>query len=451
MSKPVTENDLQALDTPLGHGMTRRTFTRGALAAALAGPLLSTPAFQRLSKAADFKGKTLKFLIINPHAGSIEPLSAAFAQATGATVEGVKVPYDQITAQATLDVVSGSNNFDVFEYWYAAKGALVRDNVVLDLTDRIAADPSIDPSDFIGSIYDTYTLVNGRRYGLPYDGDTHVLYYNQEILDRNGLKPPTTWDEYLEVTKAVTEKEKSKGIYGALVQGKQIPVILGSSFANRLGGFGGDFLDKDGKPALTSDAALGALKALIAAAPYAVPTALETEFGNAIPVWLSGKAALIEFWTDLGTWSEDPKQSQIVGKWGVVPPPVGGGNKTNRPALNAGFGFAVSAGSKQPDVAWEFVKLSASKDFHVKVLTNNTTGVDPTRKSALPAYQKFAPKQAAAVEAAIANSFPWPTVPQAPDLLQSLTDELGLALAGKKPAEKALADAQASWLKTLGG
>lgn len=432
-------------------GISRRVFTRGALSAALAGPLLMHPGLQRFARAADFSGKTLKFMMINPHAGSIEPLSAAFAELTGATVEAVKVPYDQITAQATLDVMSGTNDFDVFEYWYADKEALVRDDVLVDITDRIEAEKdTIDPGDFLGSLYDAYTLVDGRRYGLPYDGDTHVLFYNAEILDRNGQTAPTTWDEYTAVAAAITEAEKANGIYGALIMGKQIPIILCSSYANRLGGYGGDFLDADGQPALASEAAIAAAQALLDAAPHATPTPLETEFGNSIPVFLGGQAGMIEFWTDMGTWAEDPEQSKIVGKWNVVPMPVGGSNTVHRPAMNAGFGFGVSSGSGDVDMAWEFVKMASSKETHIAVLTNNKTGVDPIRKSAMEAYKGFAPRQADAVEQAIADAFPWPTKPESPELMQALTDELGLMLAGEKSADEAMNSAQDFWVKTLG-
>ena len=450
MSGPK-DSDPHQLDDRTDTGLTRQRFTRGALSAALAGPLLANPALLKLARAADFSGETLKFMMINPHAGSIEPLSAAFAELTGATVEAVKVPYDQITAQATLDVMSGTNDFDVFEYWYADKEALVRDGVVTDITDRIEAEKDvIDPDDFLGALYDAYTLVDGRRYGLPYDGDTHVLFYNNEILERNGQTPPSTWDEYTAVTAAITEAEKGDGIYGALIMGKQIPIILCSSYANRLGGFGGDFLDGDGAPALNSEAAIAAAQALLDVAPHATPTPLETEFGNSIPVFLGGQAGMIEFWTDMGTWAEDPEQSKIVGKWGVVPMPVGGGNTVNRPAMNAGFGFAISSGSGNADMAWEFVKMASSKETHIDVLTNNKTGVDPIRSSAMEAYKGFAPNQAEAVEQAIADAFPWPTKPETPELMQALTDELGLMLAGEKTAEEAMADAQAFWEDKLG-
>ena len=431
--------------------LSRRTFLKGTAAGAAALTAAGTGAFAGQARASDWSGETLRFMIINPHAGSIKPLSEGFTELTGANVEAVKVPYDQITAQSTLDVMSGTNEIDVFQYWYVDKEALVRDGVLADITDRIAAEEAdIDPADFLGALYDAYTEVGGRRYGLPYDGDTHVLFYNKEILDRNGLAPPATWDEYNAVAAAVTEAESTNGVYGALLMCKQFPIILCSTYANRLGGYGGDFLDANGAPALTSDAAIGAAQTMLDAGPSAVPTPLETEFGNSIPVFLSGGAAMIEFWTDLGTWAQDPSQSQIVDKWGVSPMPVAGSNTVNRPAMNAGWAFGVSSGSHNPEMAWEFVRMSSSKDFHVRVLTDNTTGVDPTRRSAMPAYRDFAPLQADAVEQAIDDAFPWPMKPESPKLMQSLTDELGLMMAGDKTVEQAMADAQASWEDILG-
>ena len=434
-----------------GAPLSRRSFLKGTAAGAAALTAAGSGAFAGRAQASDWSGETLRFMIINPHAGSIKPLSEGFTELTGANVEAVKVPYDQITAQSTLDVMSGTNEIDVFQYWYVDKEALVRDGVLADISDRIAAEEAdIDPADFLGSLYDAYTEVDGRRYGLPYDGDTHVLFYNKEILDRNGLQPPATWDEYNAVAKAVTEAESANGVYGALLMCKQFPIILCSTYANRLGGYGGDFLDANGAPALTSEAAIGAAQTMLEAGPHAVPTPLETEFGNSIPVFLSGAAAMIEFWTDLGTWAQDANQSQIVDKWGVSPMPVAGGNTVNRPAMNAGWAFGVSSGSHNPEMAWEFVRMSSSKDFHVRVLTDNTTGVDPTRRSAMPAYRDFAPLQADAVEQAIDDAFPWPMKPESPKLMQSLTDELGLLMAGDKTVEQAMGDAQASWEDILG-
>ena len=189
---------------------------------------------------------------------------------------------------------------------------------------------------------------------------------------------------------------------------------------------------------------------MLNAAPHATPTPLETGFGNSIPQFLGGQAGMIEFWTDMGTWLEDPEQSEMVGKWGVVPMPVGGGNTVNRPAMNAGLAFGASTGSSNPDMAWAFVKMASSKAFHEQVLVNNATGVDPTRNTAIPVYKGFAPLQGAVVERAINDAFPWPRNADSPEMMQTLTDELGLMMAGSKTAEQAMTDAHAAWEKIVG-
>lgn len=428
-------------------GPTAVAPTTAAPSASTATPAASAPT------QASAAGQTLNFLIIQPHAATGEFLKNEFAKRTGATVNVTTVPYDQVQAKATLDVQSGANELDVIDYWYTTIGALATQGIVEDLTDYIdQSTAEIEPGDFIPSIYDTYTLVNGRRYGLPYDGDTHVLFYNQEILDRNGLKPPTTWDEYLTVVRTITEAEKKNGIYGAALLGQQAPIILGSSFSNRLAGFGGTYLDQNGKSAINSQAALQALQSLVDVAPYALPTPLETAFDQGLPAFLNGKVALIEFWTDLGVYAQDPQGSKIVDKWGVVQIPYGGVNTRHIPALNAGFGFAISTGSKNKALAREFIKFATSKETHLKLLLQTGSGIDPIRTSGLNSaeYKAFAPKVQQAAVASLNGSFAWPTIPQSPDLMTKLADNLALVLQGKLEPAKALETVDAEWKQILG-
>jgi len=399
----------------------------------------------------DFSGQTLRFMIIQPHAVTGEMLKADFEAATGATVELTTVAYDEVQAKATLDVQSGANAFDVFDYWYPTVGALASQEIVLDLTDVIEDDPEIDAADFIPSIYDVYTLYEGRRYGIPYDGDTHVLFYNTEIFERNGLSAPATWDDFLNAARTISEAESADGIYGCALQGFQAPIIIGSSYANRLAGFGGRFLDQEGRPALDAEAATQAAQAMLDVAPFALPTPLETGFDQALPAFLGGQIAMMEFWTDLGVYAEGP-DSQVKGKWGVAQMPTGGANTTHIAPLNAGFCFAVSAGSPNPDLARAFIEYATSPQYHLKLLTTTGSGIDPTRISALesPEYRAFAPKVQQAAAAALNGAFAWPTIPQSPDLMQALADELALMLNGEKDAATAMADAQAAWEGILG-
>lgn len=426
----------------------RRNLLKGV--AAGAGLALGGRFGLAAAQAADkpYAGESINVLIIQPHAATGDKLAADFEAATGAKVKVTAVPYDQVQAKATLDVQSGANEFDVLDYWYTTKGQLATDGILEDVTDWIERDKAdIQPDDYLPNIYDIYTLHKGRRWGLPYDGDAHLLFYNKEILSRNGLAAPTTWDEYRQAVKTITEAESGKGIYGAAVLGGKAPIIIGSSYANRLAGFGGTFLKEDGTSALDGKAALQALKALVEVGPFALPTPLETRFEEGIPAFLGGKVGFIEFWSDLGVYAQDPKGSQIVDKWGVARIPVGGDNTKPRLALNAGFAFGVSTGSKKKEIAWEFIKLAVRPAYQKELLTLTGSGIDASRKSTLysPEYKAFAPLVQAAVAGGIEEALPWPTDPIAPALAQTLADELALALAGSKTPEEALATAHASW------
>ncbi|MEA2586827.1 MAG: multiple sugar transport system substrate-binding protein, partial [Thermomicrobiales bacterium] len=55
-----------------------------------------------------------------------------------------------------------------------------------------------------------------------------------------------------------------------------------------------------------------------------------------------------------------------------------------------------------------------------------------------------------AAGAALNSVLAWPTIPQSPDLMTKLTDEIALVLQGSKSPEDALKAAQESWVQILG-
>ena len=54
--------------------------------------------------------------------------------------------------------------------------------------------------------------VDGRIYGVKMVGDMGLLYYRPSLLEKAGLKPPSTWDELLAASKALTTRER-KGLF----------------------------------------------------------------------------------------------------------------------------------------------------------------------------------------------------------------------------------------------
>ncbi|MFC5996448.1 ABC transporter substrate-binding protein [Pseudonocardia hispaniensis] len=396
-------------------------------------------------------GKTLSVLFPQTHAGASEILKKEFEQRTGATVNVTLVPYDQLQQKATLDVQSGAAEFDVFDSWYVSVGALAEGGII-DPLDDLLGDTNVDTGDFIPSIYDAYSLYQGKRYGLPFDGDTQVLFYNREILDRNGVAPPATWDQYAAAVKKITQAESGRGVYGAALMAQKAPIILGSTYANRLAGFGGTFLNADGSAALDSAAALGAAQALLEVVPHALPTPAETAFDQALAAFLGGQVAFMEFWTDLGVFAEDPSKSKIQGKWGVVTLPTGGSATKSVAALDAGFCLNVSSAAPNKELAQQFVTFATSRETNLRLITTTGSGIDPNRRSTLSAaeYRTFAPQVQAVATASLDGALVWPTSPQSPVLMQSLSDALAAMIAGNSTPESALRSTQTEWERIIG-
>src|SRR5215213_405152 len=345
-----------------------------ALAAAVTGTLVLSACGGSSSAGDSADGGAvdeLTVLMISSHEGAANWLAEHYEAETGVTINPVIVPYDEIAAKLTLDQQSGANTIDVAAPWYVSIGDLAADGSIQDLTDWIESEPDLDTDDFIPSIYDAYTTVGDKRYGLPFDGDTHVLFYNKEILGRNGFDtPPATWDEYLHQVETITANESANGVYGAAIFGQKSPLILGATYANRLAGFGGEFLDEDGNPTVDTPEAAAAAQALVDIVPHAFPTAAETAFGEGNSAWLDGSVGFIENWTDLGVVSQSPDSGSTVGDtWGVVTLPVGGDQTDPRASLVAGFTWTIAGNTEKTEAAKDFIAWASSSEVNTALLT----------------------------------------------------------------------------------
>ena len=71
--------------------------------------------------------------------------------------------------------------------------------------DEVAA--QLQPT-FVPLQKDAYVSYNGTAYSAPWYLETRVLYYHKDLLEQAGVKPPTTWAEWVDAAKACTTPDQ---------------------------------------------------------------------------------------------------------------------------------------------------------------------------------------------------------------------------------------------------
>lgn len=92
----------------------------------------------------------------------------------------------------------------------------VKDGMIVDLTPYInAKDDSVKladwESDYLSGLRQGVTF-DGKILGMPFNKSTEVLWYNKTMFNELGLKPPSTYQEFVDASKKIKE---AKGIPGA--------------------------------------------------------------------------------------------------------------------------------------------------------------------------------------------------------------------------------------------
>lgn len=281
------------------------------------------------ASAGQFDGVTVNVMT---QTGAIqEPLqrhAPEFEKLTGAKINVIAVPFSDLYQKVLTDWASGTNSVDAAVFapqWmvdYVAGGYLE------ELGPRIAKDPALKWDEVAPFFKDFSATYNGKVYLVPMDGDFHMLYYRTDVFEKNHLKPPTTWDEYLAAAKQLNGQDfngdGSKG-YGSCIAKKRnaqsywfVFDIVGSMTQAKGTNQGAFFDTKDLKPLVDNEAFRKALDFLKESTKYGPPDELNLDVSDTRPLFVSGKCALNLDWGDVGVLAIDPKASKVIDKTGSV-------------------------------------------------------------------------------------------------------------------------------------
>src|SRR3954465_9125229 len=148
-------------------------------------------------------------------------LAPQFQALTGINLRFEKVPPGQIRQKSILDLTSKTATYathaaDPMYYpLYAA-------NKWVEPLDKYLNDASLTDStwfkydDIIKAWRDADSM-DGKPYGIPYDGEVTVQVYRKDLYDAKGLKPADTYEQLVANAKALTDT--GNRIYGLALRG----------------------------------------------------------------------------------------------------------------------------------------------------------------------------------------------------------------------------------------
>ncbi|WP_288192077.1 extracellular solute-binding protein [uncultured Phyllobacterium sp.] len=400
------------------------------LGATLLGAALASPAH------AETKINALFMAQAAYSEADVRAMSEAFTKANpDVTVNLEFVPYEGLHDKTVLAQGSGGG-YDVVLFDVIWPAEYATNKVLLDVSDKITGDMKT------GVLPGAWTTVEyqGKRYGMPWILDTKYLFYNKEILERAGIKnPPKTWAELTEQAKTI----KDKGLLATPIawSWSQAEAAI-CDYATLVSAYGGSFI-KDGKPVFQSGGGLDALNYMVDSYKSGLTNPNSKEFleEDVRRVFQNGEAAFALNWTYMYNMANDPKDSKVAGKVGVVPAP-GIDGKSAVSAVNGSMGLGITSTSKHPDEAWKYIAFMTSQQTQNQYAKLSL----PIWASSYtdPAVSKGQEELIAAAKQSLAVMYPRPTTPKYQELSTALQQAVQESLLGQAKPEDALKTAAAN-------
>jgi ABC-type glycerol-3-phosphate transport system substrate-binding protein len=274
-----------------------------------------------------------------------------------------------------------------------------------------------------------YGLLEGKRYGLPLNTSTPVLFYNLDAFRAKGLKAPRNWKEFEEAAKALSSRQAKGFIFVTDPQAWLFEAMVTSRGGN---------LVKDGKPNFTSKEALEALEMLDRlnrAGALSARSMAEATFAQLDFVRTKGMMVM----ASIANWPAAENFS-FAFTLGVAPVPREPGGKV--PMGGAQLVVLKGASEAQVRGALEFWKYLMEPRNVARWV--EASYYVPARKSAIPLLEGFYrenPFRKVAFEQ-IAHAQERPKEPQFTAWASLLAEALERSLKGGVPPRKALEEAQ---------
>jgi multiple sugar transport system substrate-binding protein len=329
---------------------------------------------------------TLKVLSTEGDPDSITQAKAIIAEYEqthpNVKIEYENIPYEKLIERTIAAAIAGESlgiqlTWAEISYELGARGLM---EPLDDVIDAIGRDDFVKPS---------LLSYEGKIYMVPYFMTGYVMYYREDILKKNGQQPPKTWDELLKVAEACTEDLDGDGKvdrYGIVFPaGKNYgTTTFFLQFAYQKGG---SILDPEGNVAWNSKPIKETFEYFRKLKQFAPPGISEYGWGEQISLYYTEAVAMSMYpGRLLGRTKRHNPDILPVTKAITYPTPTG--DPSEKQAISEVAGISIMKGTKNLDVAKDFVKFFLTGDRYIKWCNTVPGHFIPSRISARndPAY-----------------------------------------------------------------
>jgi len=274
------------------------------------------------------------------------------------------------------DVVAGCCDF--LPIW-AQSGHL------LDLRPFVEADlDQATINDWDTAQYRSYFVKDGIQYALPKYHGALALFYNKDVFDRFGLDcPDRTWnhDDYLTAMRRLTHDRGIDGrpdVWGSMLD------ISWDRIQMHVNGWGGHFVD----PADPTRSMMGREEAIEAMNwirdrmwdDGVMASLLDVQNLETRHAFIQERVAMVED----GSWALKDILELAPFRVGVTTFPAG---PVRRVTLATTDAYAIYAGTKHPEAAWELVKFLTGREYGRAMATAHL--LQPARASLIEEWAEI--------------------------------------------------------------
>ena len=299
-------------------------------------------------------------------------------------------------------------------------------------------------------------LFGGKLSSLPWHDGPECLVYRSDLFDdaaRRGaflaqfgreLAPPVTWQEFEETARFFTDP--GAHLYGTVFAAFPDGHNTLYDFALQLWSRGGELLDGQGRPQLTTPQAIEALdfyRRVVRDSALCHPRSRELDSTQSGDLFLAGEVAMMANWFGFAARASRAG-SPLAGKAAIAPIPTGGGPSVS---LSVFWALAMGSGSRNKELAWTFLRFIATPENDLRMTRHGTVGVrlstwrDPELQARIPVYQE--------IEAISLGARQLPTGPQMA-AFASIVDAVMTRALGTNDATLAILEAAQSAIDSKG-